>query len=91
MTPPFSPLTPSASHFTPHSPRILLTGCAGFIGWKVCEYLLSAGYEVVGVDKDPEKLKLLQQGRALSTRMASRSSWSKRGVGSASPTRWVQP
>ena len=40
---------------TSHSPRILLTGCAGFIGWKVCEYLLSAGYEVVGVDKDPEK------------------------------------
>jgi len=30
--------------------RVLVTGCAGFIGWKVCEYLLSAGYEVVGVD-----------------------------------------
>jgi len=30
--------------------RVLVTGCAGFIGWKVCEYLLAAGYEVVGVD-----------------------------------------
>ncbi len=30
--------------------RILVTGCAGFIGWKVCELLLSRGYEVVGVD-----------------------------------------
>jgi UDP-glucuronate 4-epimerase len=30
--------------------RVLVTGCAGFIGWKVSEYLLSAGYEVVGVD-----------------------------------------
>ena len=30
--------------------RGLVTGCAGFIGWKVCEHLLSAGYEVVGVD-----------------------------------------
>jgi hypothetical protein len=28
----------------------LVTGCAGFIGWKVSEYLLAAGYEVVGVD-----------------------------------------
>jgi len=30
--------------------RVLVTGCAGFIGWKVSEYLLAAGYEVVGVD-----------------------------------------
>jgi len=30
--------------------RILLTGVAGFIGWKVAENLLKSGYEVVGVD-----------------------------------------
>ncbi|MBI2987314.1 MAG: GDP-mannose 4,6-dehydratase [Deltaproteobacteria bacterium] len=37
--------------------RILVTGCAGFIGWKVCEFLLTDGYllltdgyQVVGVD-----------------------------------------
>jgi len=30
--------------------RILLTGCAGFIGWKVAEKLLQEGHEVVGVD-----------------------------------------
>lgn len=30
--------------------KVLVTGSAGFIGWKVCEVLLDAGYEVVGVD-----------------------------------------
>ncbi|MEM2615524.1 MAG: GDP-mannose 4,6-dehydratase [Thermoplasmatales archaeon] len=29
---------------------ILVTGCAGFIGWKVCEFLLSEGHTVIGVD-----------------------------------------
>lgn len=28
----------------------LVTGCAGFIGWKVTEYLLADGHSVVGVD-----------------------------------------
>ena len=28
----------------------LVTGCAGFIGWKVCEFLLADGHKVVGVD-----------------------------------------
>jgi len=28
----------------------LVTGAAGFIGWKVCEFLLAGGYKVVGVD-----------------------------------------
>ena len=28
----------------------LVTGCAGFIGWKVCEFLLADGHTVVGVD-----------------------------------------
>lgn len=30
--------------------RILLTGCAGFIGWKVAEFLLQEEHTVVGVD-----------------------------------------
>jgi len=30
--------------------RILVTGCAGFIGWKVTESLLKEGHTVVGVD-----------------------------------------
>ena len=30
--------------------RVLLTGCAGFIGSKVGEFLLQQGYKVVGVD-----------------------------------------
>jgi len=28
----------------------LVTGCAGFIGWKVSEKLLERGYKVIGVD-----------------------------------------
>jgi nucleoside-diphosphate-sugar epimerase len=34
--------------FTPL--RILVTGCAGFIGWKVTEFLLADGHSVIGVD-----------------------------------------
>ncbi|MCA3106738.1 MAG: NAD-dependent epimerase/dehydratase family protein, partial [Rhodocyclaceae bacterium] len=30
--------------------RILLTGCAGFIGMHTCERLIARGDEVVGVD-----------------------------------------
>lgn len=30
--------------------KILLTGVAGFIGHKVCEFLLDAGLEVIGID-----------------------------------------
>jgi nucleoside-diphosphate-sugar epimerase len=30
--------------------KYLVTGCAGFIGWKVTEFLLAAGYTVVGID-----------------------------------------
>ncbi len=30
--------------------QILVTGAAGFIGWKVCEFLLAEGHAVVGVD-----------------------------------------
>lgn len=32
------------------SMKYLVTGCAGFIGWKVTEFLLAAGHTVVGVD-----------------------------------------
>ncbi len=30
--------------------KILLTGCAGFIGWKVAEKLLEEGHEIIGLD-----------------------------------------
>jgi|YNPNPStandDraft_1061719.scaffolds.fasta_scaffold01474_12 nucleoside-diphosphate-sugar epimerase len=30
--------------------HVLVTGCAGFIGWKVSEFLLGSGHSVVGVD-----------------------------------------
>ena len=30
--------------------KVLVTGCAGFIGWKVCELLLEEGDSVLGVD-----------------------------------------
>lgn len=30
--------------------RILVTGCAGFVGWKTAELLLEEGHEVVGLD-----------------------------------------
>lgn len=30
--------------------NILVTGCAGFIGWKVSEMLLQMGYGVIGID-----------------------------------------
>ncbi len=30
--------------------RILVTGCAGFIGWKVTDMLLREGVEVIGID-----------------------------------------
>lgn len=34
--------------------KILITGCAGFIGYKVCEYFLRNNYKVVGIDNfDP--------------------------------------
>lgn len=31
-------------------PTILVTGCAGFIGWKVSQKLLEKGFHVVGID-----------------------------------------
>ena len=30
--------------------KYLITGCAGFIGWKVAEFLLADGHTVIGVD-----------------------------------------
>ena len=30
--------------------RYLVTGCAGFIGWKVTEFLIADGHKVVGID-----------------------------------------
>ncbi len=30
--------------------KLLITGCAGFIGARTCQLALDAGHEVVGVD-----------------------------------------
>jgi UDP-glucuronate 4-epimerase len=30
--------------------NVLLTGCAGFIGWKTAELLIDQGHTVVGID-----------------------------------------
>ena len=30
--------------------KILVTGCAGFIGYHLCRSLLDDGYEVLGID-----------------------------------------
>ena len=30
--------------------KILVTGCAGFIGSHLCEKLISKGYNVIGID-----------------------------------------
>lgn len=46
MTSPLSPLNPDASK----SLRLLVTGVAGFVGWKTCEQLLAAGHAVTGID-----------------------------------------
>ena len=43
-----APLLPSSSRSTPTC--ILVTGCAGFIGARVCELLLAAGHDVTGID-----------------------------------------
>lgn len=43
---PSDPLLPQAC---PEAP-ILVAGCAGFIGWRVCERLLAAGRFVIGLD-----------------------------------------
>jgi nucleoside-diphosphate-sugar epimerase len=51
--------------------RILLTGCAGFIGWKTGEILLREGHDVIGIDNLNDlypvalkrwRLEQLQQG-----------------------------
>src|SRR3970282_1196195 len=42
---------PPTTPINPNNPmNILVTGCAGFIGWKVSERLLREGHSVVGVD-----------------------------------------
>ncbi len=44
-------------------PKILVTGCAGFIGSHVCESLLSKGFEVIGIDNfDPFYEKTVKTG-----------------------------
>jgi nucleoside-diphosphate-sugar epimerase len=45
-----NPPTPNTQNPTPNTPTILVTGCAGFIGWKVSERLLREGHSVIGVD-----------------------------------------
>jgi UDP-glucuronate 4-epimerase len=55
MTPKPSKSTASTTESTVHSPQsafstVLLTGCAGFIGWETAQQLLGQGVRVVGVD-----------------------------------------
>jgi len=42
--------------------RVLVTGAAGFIGWKVCEFLVCDGHSVIGVDNlsDAYNIRLKQ-------------------------------
>lgn len=46
--PPPSPISPLPS--PTNKLRLLVTGAAGFVGWKTCELLLEAGHAVVGID-----------------------------------------
>ncbi len=43
--------------------KVLVTGCAGFIGWRVSQMLLQEGYTVVGIDNinDAYDVRLKQQ------------------------------
>ena len=45
--------------------NILLTGCAGFIGFNLCDYLLSKNFKVTGVDNffsgSKENVKILKK------------------------------
>ncbi len=41
---------PEASGREPEIERVLLTGCAGFIGWETARQLLEQGKKVIGVD-----------------------------------------
>lgn len=40
---------PVSAHLDPHH-TVLVAGCAGFIGWQVCEQLLAEGRRVIGLD-----------------------------------------
>jgi len=41
---------PNPKSEIPNPKSVLVAGCAGFIGWKVTEFLLADGHTVVGVD-----------------------------------------
>jgi len=55
--------------------KILVTGCAGFIGGKICERLLADGHKVTGIDSItayyPPRLKKLNLARLLGHRSFS--------------------
>ena len=44
------------------SRRILITGGAGFIGSHLCEKFLNEGHQVLCMDVDPEKIRILESG-----------------------------
>ena len=51
--------------------KIIVTGCAGFIGSRVCEMLLDGGHQVIGLDNMndayDQKLKQYRLDKLLNT------------------------
>ena len=55
--------------------KILVTGCVGFIGFHVCHFLTSKGFDVIGIDNvnsyydiklKKDRLKILNQKKNFS-------------------------
>ncbi len=53
--------------------KVLITGCAGFIGSHVSEYFLSQGHEVVGIDNFDTFYNIEQKKQNLSTSLKNKN------------------
>ena len=70
--------------------HVLVTGCAGFIGWKVSEHLLRAGHEVVGVDNLNHAYDVrLKEWRLRQLQSNSRFHFHRLDVADREAVRWV--